>query len=115
VGQVTAEPSVKAYMHTPRRRRTIVRPEGCSSRDVARQLELAWRPDERSWLTTPSLEDTHLDQGNLELERKMFEATQHNKAQAAAELADKEKQLTDRGIAVLQAPNVRRRGAARRR
>jgi hypothetical protein len=42
----------------------------------------------------------------LELERKMFEAAQHDKAQAAAELADKEKQLTDRRIAVLQAPTA---------
>jgi hypothetical protein len=42
----------------------------------------------------------------LELERKVFEPAQYDKAQAAAELADKEKQLTDRRIAVLQAPRA---------
>ena len=70
------------------------------------ELELARRRDERSGLTASSPEVTHLDQVILELERKVFEATQHDKAQAAAELADKEKQLTDRGIAVLQAPTA---------
>jgi hypothetical protein len=41
----------------------------------------------------------------LELERKVLEA-QHNRAPAAAEHADKEKQLSDRRIAVLRAPTA---------
>jgi hypothetical protein len=69
------------------------------------ELELARQRDARSRLTVPSPEARHLDQVILELERKVLEA-QHDRGQATAELADEERQLSDRRIAVLRAPRA---------
>jgi hypothetical protein len=66
------------------------------------ELDLARRRGERSRLTTPGPEATHLDQMILELARKVLEG-QRDRAQAEADLADKEKQLSERRLAVFRA------------
>jgi hypothetical protein len=74
-------------------------------RGAARQPELVRRQDERSRLTTPSRQAPHLDQVILETERNVPEA-QYDGAQAATELAEKEKPRSDRRIGVLRTPTA---------
>jgi hypothetical protein len=77
-----------------------------SQEALGTELEVARRRQERSRVTVAGPEASQLDQVIRELEGKALEAQRH-RAQARADLADKEKQLVDRRIEIFQAQAAR--------
>ena len=73
-----------------------------SRRALETELKLARRRGERSRVTVVGPQMSHLDQVIRELEGKVLEA-QRDRAQATAEVAEKEEQLVERRIAIFRA------------